>query len=86
MDDKRKGHLVSQMGKKLKDPGAHMYHAADGVAGGGLVGKDKRHRMRRALRNMRLRASGMTDDLFGSKETGGRFENDYEQSPRGTMP
>lgn len=70
------GHLI---GRKLKNPGAHMYHAADGVAGGGFFNKDKRHRLRHALARERLRPSGMTDDILGSKEVGGTFENPYEQ-------
>lgn len=70
------GHLI---GRKLKDPGAHMYHAADAVAGGGFVNEEQRHRMRRALYRQRLRATGMTDNLFGSKEVGGTLEDPREQ-------
>ena len=66
------------MGDKLKTPGAHLYHAADGVGGRGEVGKEKRQRLRRALARQRLRASGMTDDIFGSKESGGTLDNPYE--------
>lgn len=75
--------LLRVIGRKIPDPGAHLYHAADGVAGGGFFGKDKRHSLRKALARVRLRASGMSDDILGSKETGGRFENDFEQAPKG---
>lgn len=73
--------ILKVIGRKIPDPGATIYHAADGVAGGGFFNKDKRHRMRLALYKMRLRASGMTDDILGSKEVGGRFENGHEQLP-----
>jgi hypothetical protein len=59
-----------------------MYHAADGVAGGGFYGKEKRHKIRKALARMRLRATGMTDDIKGSKETQGTLDNPYEKSPQ----
>lgn len=73
--------VLDVVGRDVPDPGAHMYHAADGVAGGGKFNKDKRHKIRKALTRIRLRASGMSDDILGSKEVGGRFENDYEQTP-----
>lgn len=74
--------VLNLIGRNIKDPGSVMYHAADGVGPNGAVGKEKRHSMRKALYKLRLRASGMTDDLFGSKEVGGRFENDFEQMPK----
>lgn len=74
----RANFLASQMGKKIKDPGAVMYHAADAVAGGGEFNSEKRHRIKLALYKQRLRASGMTDDILGSKEVAGAFENPYE--------
>lgn len=70
--------LLRVIGRKTPSVGETIYHAADGVTGGGFVGKDKRHKMRKALAKHRLRASGMTDDLFGAKEVGGALENDYE--------
>lgn len=74
-----KVHNVLQViGRGIPDPGAHMYHAADGVAGGGFFDKEKRHRIRKALAKMRLRASGATDDILGSKEGGGALENKHE--------
>lgn len=74
----RVSNVLKVVGRKLKDPGAHMYHAADGVAGGGFVNKDKRHKIKKALYKHRLRPSGMTDDIFGSKEVGGTLENPNE--------
>jgi hypothetical protein len=73
--------VLNVVGRKLTDPGAHMYHAADGVAGGGEFGKEKRHKIRKALARLRLRASGMTDDILGSKETQGVMDNPYEATP-----
>jgi hypothetical protein len=73
--------ILKVVGRKVPDAGGAMYHAADGVSGGGFFDKNKRHRMRLALRNMRLRASGMTDDLLGSKEGGGSMDNKHEQEP-----
>lgn len=73
--------LLKIYGRNNYDPGAHMYHAKDGTGPDGAFGKDKRHKVRKALYKMRLRASGMTDDILGAKEVGGRFENDYEQVP-----
>lgn len=58
--------------------GKVMYHAADGATDGGKIGADRRHQMRKALHKQRMRASGMTDDVFGSKEVGGSQENNYE--------
>ena len=75
------GDVLRVVGRNIKDPGSVMYHAADGVGPDGAYGKEKRHRVRKALAKMRLRASGMTDDILGSKEVGGRFENDFEQTP-----
>jgi hypothetical protein len=72
------GNILRILGRKVPDPGAVMYHAADGVSGGGFYGKEKRHKLRKALARQRLRASGMSDDILGSKETDGRFENPHE--------
>lgn len=58
--------------------GKVMYHAADGATDGGKIGADRRHSTRKALHKQRLRASGMTDDVFGSKEVGGTQTNKYE--------
>lgn len=71
----------SLMGRKAKGIGSTMYAAGDGSHDGGEMNSGKRHKMRQALHKLRLRASGMTDDIFGSKEVGGRFDNDYEQVP-----
>lgn len=66
------------------EPGAHMYHAADAtMAQGGSYNGDKQHKIRRALTKLRLRATGMTDSLIGSKETQGALENPYESAPKG---
>lgn len=70
--------VLKVIGRRVPDPGSVIYHAADGVAGGGFFGKEKRHRIRKALARQRLRPSGMTDDLLGSKEVGGAFENSKE--------
>lgn len=70
--------VLKVIGRRIPDPGGAMYHAADGVAGGGFFGKDKRHRMRKALYKQRLRASGMTDDILGAKEVEGTMENSRE--------
>jgi hypothetical protein len=77
----RVSNLLNVIGRNIKDPGSVMYHAADGVGPDGAMGKEKRHSMRKALVKLRLRASGMTDDLLGSKETGGTMENKFEQAP-----
>lgn len=74
--------VLRVVGRNLTDPGAHMYHAADGVAGGGFYGNEKRHRIRKALSRMRLRASGMSDDIIGAKETQGSLDNPYEKNPK----
>ena len=58
--------------------GKVIYHAADGATDGGKVGADRRHSMRKALHKQRMRASGMTDDIFGAKEVGGSQQNKYE--------
>lgn len=70
--------VLKVVGRNLKEPGSVMYHAADGVAGGGFFNKDKRHRVRKALTKLRLRASGMTDDIIGSKEVGGSLNDPHE--------
>lgn len=62
------------------DPGGAMYHAKDGQGPDGAFNKDKRHKIRKALGKIRLRATGMTDDLIGSKETQGSLENPYEKA------
>jgi hypothetical protein len=71
--------ILRLLGRDNYDPGAHLYHAVDGVGRTGAVGKEKRHSLRKALYKQRMRASGMTDDIYGSKEVGGRFENDHEK-------
>lgn len=70
------------VGRSVPDPGAHMYHAAEAVAGGGFYGKEKRHRIRKALARLRMKASGMTDDILGAKETDGSLDNPYERKPK----
>lgn len=71
--------VLKVVGRKIPDPGGAMYHAGDAVAGGGFFNKNKRHKMRKALMHLRLRASGMTDDILGSKEVGGTLEDPHEQ-------
>ncbi len=78
----RVSNVLNLIGRNIKDPGSVIYHARDGVGPDGALGKEKRHSMRLALAKLRLRASGMSDDILGSKETGGRFENEFEQTPR----
>lgn len=73
--------LLRIYGRHDYEPGAHLYHAADGVGPSGAFDKNKRHRVRKALYKQRLRASGMTDDLIGSKEVDGIQLNPYEQIP-----
>jgi hypothetical protein len=71
----------SLIGRKAKGIGSTMYAAGDGSHDGGELNSEKGHKMRKALHKLRLRASGMSDDIWGSKEVSGRFENDYEQIP-----
>lgn len=73
--------LLKIYGRQDYEAGSHMYHAADGVGLNGAMGNEKRHSMRKALYKMRLRASGMTDNLIGSKEVEGAYFNPYEQIP-----
>lgn len=70
--------VLKVVGRNVPDPGAHMYHAADGVGPNGAVGKLKRHKIRKALARHRMRPTGMTDDIHGSKEVGGAYLNPYE--------
>jgi hypothetical protein len=72
------GSVLKLIGRRIPDAGSVMYHAADGVTDGGFVGKNRRHEMRKALHKQRMRASGMTDDIFGAKEVGGSQQNKYE--------
>jgi hypothetical protein len=74
--------ILKVIGRDVPEPGAHMYHAADAVGKDGSFGKEKRHKIRKALVKLRLRASGMTDDILGSKETQGTMENPYEQAQK----
>jgi hypothetical protein len=74
--------ILRVVGRNIKDPGSVMYHAADGVGPSGALNKGKRHSMRKALHKMRLRASGMTDDLYGSKEVDGTLHDPYEHIPK----
>lgn len=73
--------LLKIYGRQDYEAGSHMYHAADGVGPNGAMGGDKLHRIRKALRKIRLRASGMTDDVIGSKEVEGAYFNPYEAVP-----
>lgn len=43
----------SQLGHPIKHAGAHLYHAATGVADGGKTNKEKHHRLRKAFARMR---------------------------------
>lgn len=74
--------VLDVVGRDVKDPGSVMYHAADGVTKDGRYNKHKRHKIRKALAKIRLRASGMSDDILGAKETGGSMENRYEKNPK----
>lgn len=74
--------VLDVVGRDVPDPGAHMYHAAEAVSGGGKYNKDKRHKIRKALARLRLKASGMTDDILGSKEVDGTMDNPYEKKPK----
>lgn len=73
--------LLRIYGRQDYEAGAHMYHAADGVGPKGAVGAEKRHAIRKALHKLRLRATGMTDNINGSKEVDGAYLNPYEQIP-----
>lgn len=73
----RVGNILKLIGRR-PNAGTVIYHAADGVEGGGFYGKEKRHRVRKALARHRLRPSGMTDDILGSKESGGALDNKHE--------
>lgn len=73
--------LLRIYGRQDYEAGSHMYHAADGVGPSGAMGKEKRHSIKKALAKLRLRASGMSDDLIGSKETDSSFLNPFEQIP-----
>lgn len=73
--------LLKIYGRDVSDPGAHMYHAADGVGRTGAVSGPDQHRIRKALRKFRMRATGMTDDIGGSKEVGGTQTNPFEHEP-----
>jgi hypothetical protein len=74
--------LLKIYGRQDYEAGAHMYHAADGVGPSGAVSGEQQHRIRKALRKLRLRASGMTDDILGSKEVSGIQNNPFEQEPK----
>lgn len=77
------GDLLKVMGNYNYEPGAHMYHAAEStMAQGGAYDNEKRHRIRKTLAKIRLKASGMSDSLAGSKETDGAIENPFEQLPK----
>jgi len=73
--------LLRIYGRQDYEAGAHMYHAADGVGPDGAYDSDKRHRIRKALYKLRLRATGMTDNINGSKEVDGAYLNPMEQLP-----
>lgn len=71
--------ILKVVGRDAPDMiGKAIYHAADGVHDGGRIGADKRHKYRMALHKVRMRASGMTDDVFGAKEVAGAHQNRYE--------
>jgi len=70
--------VLKVVGRNAKGIGSTMYSAGDGSHDGGKVNKNKRHKIRLALHKHRLRATGMTDDVYGSKESGGAFENKNE--------
>lgn len=80
--------MASKVRNLLKVIGRHtevgqtMPHAMDGVRDGGMVNAGKAYRIRQALHKQRLRASGMSDSIFGSKEVGGSMDNDFEQVPK----
>ena len=77
---------VSEISKVLGhyryEAGAHLYHAKDGARDGGEHTGMDTHRIRKALHKLRLRASGMSDDLSGSKEVDGTIDNRFEQTPK----
>lgn len=74
--------LLRIYGRHDFDAGAHMYHAKDGTGPDGAFSGERQHRTRKALRKLRMRASGMTDDILGAKETDGTMDNPYEQKPK----
>jgi len=73
--------LSKVLGHYRYDAGAHMYNARDGARDGGTYGKEKQHRIRKAIHKIRSRASGMTADIGGAKEAQGTIDNPYEKSP-----
>lgn len=70
--------VLRLIGRRPKDTGSTIYHAIDGAHDGGMFTAGARHKIRLALHKKRLRASGMTDDILGSKEVGGTMTNPYE--------
>lgn len=74
--------VLKVIGRDAVGVGETIHHAMDGAYDGGKLGKDKRHKIKMALHRLRLRASGMSDDLTGSKEVDGAFLNKFEQTPK----
>lgn len=74
--------LLKIYGRHDYGPGEHMYHANDGVRDGGVLKKIDRHRVKKALHKLRMRASGMSDQYWGAKEVDGTLNNPYEQKPK----
>lgn len=74
--------LLRIYGRHDYGPGEHMYHANDGVRDGGVLRKKDRHSVKKALHKLRMRATGMSDQYWGSKEVEGALDNRYEQKPK----
>jgi hypothetical protein len=74
--------VLRVVGRDAVGIGEAIPHAIDGAYDGGKIGKDKRHRVKMALHRLRLRASGMTDAISGSKEVSGSLEDPFEQVPK----
>ena len=74
--------VMRLIGRNDPNIGSVLYHARDGAGPDGALGANKRHKIRKALYKVRMRASGMTDDIYGSKESGGAFNNKFEKEPK----
>ena len=61
--DSRIKHLAhSQMGRKIKHAGAHMYHAATGVSDGRPTTETKNAKLKKAFARMRARSKDHYDE------------------------
>jgi hypothetical protein len=54
--------LALNRSKRLTDPGAHMYHAATGVADSGSYGNKKRERLKKQFARLRKMKKEFRDE------------------------